>query len=227
MNGRLILGRALISGAAGLVPVPYLDDFLSTAVRGGLIRAVAERRQVDVDDAAVAQLVSPAASRLLAAANLGAVAWGTRRAWRRVAASLLVVRRADEALQTFQLGTLFDHYCAVHHIGFGLDAARAARLRLAIDQAVHTARRDTVERAFRRALRAPGVAALGLPRGARALWSRLRKGPLEAEPLGAVVEAAAARGWLRRAVDGLERELGLGYVRALTDAFDAAWRSAP
>jgi hypothetical protein len=230
---RLILGRALIAGAAGLVPLPYLDDLLSGTVRGGMIRALAERRQVDVDPAAVAELSTPAGSRLLSAANLGALAWGTRRAWRRVAASLLVVRRADEAVQTFQIGTLFDHYCAQHHVGLGLDAARAAVLRSAMDEAVHAAHRGSVERVFRRALRAPVVAVaglIGLPRGARALWLRLRGGPVEPVEIVQLADdahpaAVESRGWLRRAVDGLDRELGGAYERALTDAFDAAWKA--
>jgi hypothetical protein len=225
----LVLQRALVSGAAGLVPVPYLDDVLAAGVRAGLVRRLAELRQVDVDEQAVALLVTPHASRLLAAASLGSAALrGTRFAWRRLALSLIFVRRADEALHTFQVGTLFDHYCARHHVGLGLDRARAAALRRAMDAAIRSARSESFERAFRRALRVPGAAALGLP---RRVWSRLigRRGPISAEPitLDEAMRDAASKSVVARAVESLGREVASvekSYVGALVDAFDAAWR---
>jgi uncharacterized protein (DUF697 family) len=150
---RLILGRAALSGAAGLVPVPYLDDLLAGQVRAGLVRRLAELRRVDVDNNAVAELSTPTGSRVLHAASLGAVLiGGAQKVWRRVAASLLVVRRADEAMQTFQIGTLFDHYCARHHVGLGLDGARARALREAMDVAIRHARGHALEDAFQRTL---------------------------------------------------------------------------
>src|SRR5262245_32936006 len=112
----MILGRSLVAGAAGLVPVPYIDDLLAGAVRSALIRRLADLRQVDVDANAVANLATPKGSRLLQAASIGSAALSTsRRLFRKLAGSLLVMRRADEAMQTFQVGTLFDHYCAQHH----------------------------------------------------------------------------------------------------------------
>jgi len=69
-----------------------------------------------------------------------------------VAASILVVRRADEAMQTFQIGTLFDHYCTRHHVGLGLDGGKAKTLRDAMDQAIKHARGQALEDAFARTL---------------------------------------------------------------------------
>jgi hypothetical protein len=226
----LVLQRALVSGAAGLVPVPYLDDMLAAAVRAGLVRRLAELRQVDLDEQAVALLVTPNPSRMLAAASLGSAALhGTRFAWRRLALSLLFVRRADEAMHTFQVGTLFDHYCAQHHVGLGLDRPRAAALRRAMDAAIRSARSESLERAFRRALRMPGTAALVLP---RLVWSRLigRRGPVAAEPitLDEAVRDAASRSVVVRAVESVGREVAAveqSYVSALIEAFDSAWRS--
>src|SRR5262245_12745837 len=171
----IILGRSLVAGAAGLVPVPYIDDLLAGAVRSGLIRRIAELRQVDVDANAVANLATPRGSRLLQAASIGTAALGTsRRLFRRLAGSLLVVRRVDEAMQTFQVGTLFDYYCARHHVGLGLDGARAEKVRRAIDAATRQARGETLARSFRGVLRAPRFV-LG------AIWAKLRprKGPIE------------------------------------------------
>jgi hypothetical protein len=224
----LILGRALAAGAAGLVPVPYLDDLLAGAVRSALIRRLAELRNVDVDANAVEHLATPRGSRVLGAASFGAAALGTtRRAFRRVAASLLIVRRADEALQTFQVGTLFDHYCARHHVGLGLDGTRAAHVREAMDHAIRKARSEAADRAFRRVLRASKAIAVGVPRGLVSLWSARRGQPMSPEHVHEHLEErldrAAQSGFVQRAVEGLDAELRRGYLDALTGAFDAAW----
>jgi uncharacterized protein (DUF697 family) len=216
----LILSRSLVAGAAGMVPVPYLDDVLAGAVRAGLIRRLAELRQVDLDENAVAALATPRASRLLAAARVGTVALGARRLWRRVAASLIVVRRVDEAMQTFQVGTLFDHYCASHHVGFGLDGARAAELRGIMDGAIRSAHGEALERAFRGALRWPGTIALLLP---RLVWSRLRqKGPIDPERLDENLRRVESSNVVQRAVRTLG-SVGQGYARTLAASFDRAW----
>ena len=153
LHRRLILSRSLLSGAAGLVPVPYLDDLLAGQVRAGLVRRLAELRRVDVDSNAVAELATPTSSRVLHAAGLGAILLGgAQKVWRRVAASILVVRRADEAMQTFQIGTLFDHYCTRHHVGLGLDGDKARTLRDAMDKAIKHARGQALEDAFQRTL---------------------------------------------------------------------------
>jgi uncharacterized protein (DUF697 family) len=192
---RLILGRALLSGAAGLVPVPYLDDLLAGQVRAGLVRRLAELRRVDVDGNAVAELATPTGSRVLHAAGLGAVLLGgAQKVWRRVAASLLVVRRADEAMQTFQIGTLFDHYCTRHHVGLGVDGNKAKTLRDAMDQAIRHARGQALEDAFQRTLA-----------GSRKLAGRL-----------------ARRALVEKVETELDGPAQL-YVAALVGAFDVAW----
>jgi hypothetical protein len=195
LHRRLILGRALLSGAAGLVPVPYLDDLLAGQVRSALVRRIAELRRVDVDMNAVAELSTPTGSRVLHAAGIGAVLLGgAKKVWRRVAASLLVVRRADEAMQTFQIGTLFDHYCARHHIGLGLDGGKARALREAMDQAIRHARGQALESAFQRTL----------------ATSRKLAGRLARRALVEKVETELA---------GPAQV----YVAALVGAFDVAW----
>jgi uncharacterized protein (DUF697 family) len=195
VHRRLILGRAVLSGAAGLVPVPYLDDLLAGQVRAGLVRRLAELRRVDVDANAVAELATPSGSRVLHAASIGAVLiGGAQKVWRRVAASILVVRRADEAMQTFQIGTLFDHYCARHHVGLGLDGAKARALREAMEQAIRHARGQALEAAFQRTLATTRKLAGRLSR-------RLLVEKVEAELAG----PASA------------------YVATLVGAFDVAW----
>ena len=217
-NRPLILGRALVSGAASLVPVPYLDELLAALVRESLIRRLAEIRSVDIDPHAVQAVAAPHGSRLLTAATLGSAALGaTRRAFRRLAASLLLVRRVDEAMQTFQVGTLFDHYCARHHVGLGLDAKAAAKLRQAMDRAIRDTHGDALQRAFRASLRMPG----SLP---KRLWSRLRrgKGPVDAEKLDGELRRAEKSGLLASGIAGV----GKGYARSLANAFDEAWTTS-
>jgi len=195
LHRRLILGRALLSGAAGLVPVPYLDDLLAGQVRAGLVRRIAELRRVDVDGNAVAELATPTGSRVLHAAGLGAVLLGgAQKVWRRVAASILVVRRADEAMQTFQIGTLFDHYCSRHHVGLGVDGAKAKTLRDAMEQAIRHARGQALEDAFQRTLST-----------SRKLVGRLARRAL-VEKVETELAGPAAQ-----------------YVAALVGAFDVAW----
>jgi uncharacterized protein (DUF697 family) len=213
-NRRLVIGRSLLAGAAGLVPVPYLDDLVAGAIRSALLRQLGERRAVDLDSNAVAELATPHGSRLLGAATIGAVALGgARRAWRHVATSILFVRRVDEAVQTFQVGTLFDHYCARHHVGLGLDGPRARQLRQAMDQAIRVARTAAIERTFKKTLRASsGV----LVAAARRVLPRLRRQE------GDVIDAPQ----IESAVGKVEKELAgpsSAYVAALVGAFDVTW----
>jgi hypothetical protein len=97
-------------------------------------------------------------------------------------------------VQTFQIGTLFDHYCARHHVGLGLDGARARALRDAMDQAIRRARGQAIEQSFTRALKTTRKLAGRLSR-------RLLAEKVEAELAG----PAAA------------------YVATLVGAFDVAW----
>jgi uncharacterized protein (DUF697 family) len=194
-NRSLILGRALLAGAAGLVPVPYLDDLLAGGVRSQLLRRLAELNHVDLDGNAVAALATPTPSHILGAAGLGAAALGgAKRVWRHVAASILVVRRADEAIETFQIGTLFDHYCARHHVGLGIDGTKGIKLRTTMEQAIRHARGQAVEDNFRRALEST-----------RKLAGRLRRRAVDEQIEAQLAGPASA------------------YVASLLGAFDVAW----
>jgi hypothetical protein len=220
-NRALIVSRALLSGVAGLLPVPYVDDLLAGAVRTALIRRLAELRQVELDANAVYALAHPAGSRAIQAASFGALALGgTRRVARRLVAGLLLLRRVDEAVDTFYLGTLFDHACFGAHTGGALDGAGAARLRMAMDAASHEARSHAVEGAFRRGLTLVAQATVGLGRGAHGLWGR--------GPVGHVV-SAATEPLLRRAAQLVEAELLRArpdHLTVLVEAFERAWKRA-
>lgn len=211
----MIVGRAVVAGAVSLLPVPVLDELLAGAVRETLLRRIAELRRVDVDDAAIALLADVSGGdllRLAIDASAAALMW--KSAWRRATSTLRVARRADEFAATFALATLFDHYCARHHLGMGIDLARARQLRAAIDGAVAGARKGLV----RRAVRSSTALITGVP---RALLHAVRPPPDAA--LEVVVEKSARGRTIHRAAALLESPARL-WGEALARAFDADWK---
>lgn len=230
-NRSLVLSRALLAGAAGLLPVPYLDDLLAGAVRSALVRRLAEIRNVDVDANAVEELAHPAGSRVMGAATVGAAALGaTRRAFRRLAASLLIVRRADESVQTYLYGTLFDHYCAKHHVGLGLDGKRAAVLRQTMDLAVQKTRVNAAKNAFNKGISASGALVVKLPRMVLGVFRRREPVvPEKVEAFERRLDVASESGPVKRALVTVEAELSAaeqGYLETLLASFDLAWAAA-
>ena len=65
-------------------------------------------------------------------------------AWRKFFALLAIGRRADDMATSFQLGMLFDHYCAKVHVGAGIDRVQAAALRQAIFGALSESERQAL-----------------------------------------------------------------------------------
>jgi hypothetical protein len=238
---RVILGRAALSGLASLVPVPWLDEAIAESVRTQLLRGLGEAHRVDVELAALEALSQPSEGRLLRAAGVGALALGqTRRMMRRLAASLFVLRRLDEALETYLIGTLFDHYCARHHTGGALDGGRALRLRRTMDRAVREARSDVARALVRDLLAGAGERLRSLPGAARQLVATVRGGvagaPVQTSPPGTeslpVVEAEPLShgpigALLGREVEEAElRLVESGYLPLLLSRFDLAWAAA-
>src|SRR5262249_3749258 len=52
----LVVAHAVGAAFAGLMPIPYLDEWLPSLVRRAMIRRIAEDRGVDLDEAAVREL---------------------------------------------------------------------------------------------------------------------------------------------------------------------------
>ncbi len=48
---RMIIGRALAAAAAGSLPIPLVEEWLSSRIQRGTIKKLAERRGVDLDTA--------------------------------------------------------------------------------------------------------------------------------------------------------------------------------
>jgi hypothetical protein len=234
---RLILERAVLSGVVGLVPVPLIDDLLTEVVRGKLVRRLADQRQVDLTPSAVLILAEERQVTMARNATLTAVSLvALRYAWRKVFVALALSRRVEEMVHTYQIGTLFDHYCARHHVGAGVQGPDAARLRFAIDQAVAAVHHEYATQAFKKSGAAIGRTATRVPGGLWDLVSRLwRRAP---PPSAAAPEAAAAaivdeveatlerEGLLRKAARLVDEEMGAAgaaYLGALVARFDAVY----
>jgi hypothetical protein len=237
-NRRFIVQRALLATAVGgVVPVPVMDEYLAGRVKAGMLMKLAERRQVDLASSSAELLGDPRGTTAVRHATItAATLLALKLAWRKFFAVLAVGRRAEDMASTFQLGTLFDHYCTKMHVGAGLDRQRALELREIIHASQAEAERAAVVGAFREGgrvlsqtlLEAPAWANAKLERAARR-WSQ--SGGTTTDPLPGHEDEAAtdedAR-WLDRASSEVEGRLGLGqeYLVTLVRTFERRWRTA-
>jgi hypothetical protein len=231
-NRRLIVRRALLATAVGgIIPIPVLDEYFAGRVRAGMLMKIAERRHVDLAQSSAELLGDPregTAGRHLAltAATLVAL----KRAWRKFFTLLAVGRLGEEMATTFQLGMLFDHYCAKLHVGPGIDRVAAVQLRGTIHAALSDSERAALVTAFREGGRVLGRTALEAPTWAsdrveRAARRWAETGGKTADP-GEETDAETAR-WLDRAAAAVEERLGrLGqsYLGGLVRAFERRFR---
>jgi hypothetical protein len=226
----LVVGHALAAAFTGLLPLPYVDEWLPSLIRRQLVRRLAEARRVDIDEEAVRIIadgpVRKASWRNLIGATplLGLL----RRPLRSALAVFSVYRRAEGASRTFALFTLFDHYCARQHVGGAIDATAARALRARMDAAVVGAMGSlpawAVRRAFSRTLLLFARVPTSIAHVLRA--RRLPPGEVEAEEIfeDALGEAMAREdGVLAQATRSIERQVsgtGRTFVDELVDAFE-------
>jgi hypothetical protein len=236
-NRRFIVRRALLATAVGgIVPLPVMDEYLAGRVKAGMLMKLAERRQVDLAASSAELLGDPRGTTAMRNATLtAATLLALKLAWRKFFAVLAVGRRAEEMASTFQLGTLFDHYCTRMHVGPGLDRTRAVELREVIHASLAETERNAIVGAFREGgrvlsqtmLEAPAWANAKIERAARR-WSQ--SGGTTTDPLPGHdddVSDEDAR-WLDRASSEVEVRLGLGqeYLVTLVRTFERRWRTA-
>jgi hypothetical protein len=236
-NRRFIVRRSLLAAAVGgVVPLPVMDEYLAGRVKAGMLMKLAERRQVDLASSSAELLGDPRGTTAVRNATLtAATLLALKLAWRKFFAVLAVGRRAEEMASTFQLGTLFDHYCAKMHVGPGLDRTRAAELRDVIHASLAEAERSAIVNAFREGSRVLGQTMLEAPAWANSKIERAARrwsqsGGATTDPLPGDDDAAKdeeAR-WLDRASTEVEGRLGLGqeYLVTLVRTFERRWRTA-
>lgn len=237
-NRSQIVLRSLLYAASGAVPVPFLDDALRGGLRRGLFRHVAQQRKVDIDESALDVLCTdgPGATSEGRGVSSGIIATiGSalsllrgRRWMRRMLVGVMVLRQLGEAQRLFQQATLFDHYCARHHLGPGIDANTARVLRQHFEEAGRAAGRELLTEAMDRSLLLAGRAAEVLPQRISALVRRGKRPPEEAaevapepaEPVETRTILEVVQGGTRR----LLRDAGLHrYSRRLVAVFDRLW----
>ncbi len=240
---RLIIARAIAGSVAGIIPVPFLDDWAKAAVIGGGYKRIAAAHGVDVDDDAVIHLVhgkSPP-PRVADLAISGIAYRLAGRAAKRVMLALATVNRARSAARTFVTMTLFDHYCARLHTGLALDAPTALALREEIGRAIEQTpgalgfapfRRGALS-AARATLKAPlELADLATGGALRRLLAK-KSEVTDAEvvtTLEKAVETALEQksGFLSRTVAAVEVQLSAEanpFLDTLLDNFDRLWRA--
>ena len=230
VNRNLILGHTLAAVAGGLVPLPYVAEWVPVMVKRDLVRKIAESRGVDIDEPAVRMIAEgevhpPSWRDLIGAAPVLALV-------RRLRSAFLVwnlYRQAESATRTFALGTLFDHYCARLHVGGELDLGQARTLRKRLEATVRSPAGGFALHSLRRlfvgtlgaAARAPGQIVASLRKKQRLEAS----GEVDAEEVGeeALVQSQDKRTALGRAASAFERSvsgLGRGFIDGLVDAFE-------
>jgi hypothetical protein len=239
VNRRFIVRRALLATAVGgVVPLPVMDEYLAGRVKAGMLMKLAERRQVDLAASSAELLGDPRGTTAMRNATLTAATLiALKLTWRKFFAVLAVSRRAEEMASTFQLGTLFDHFCAKMHVGAGIDRERAIELRDVMHAALAEAERTAIVNAFREGSRVLGRSMLEAPAWANARieraarrWAASGGTTTDATP-GAdddVADDTDAR-WLDRAsseVDGRIGGLGQDYLVSLVRTFERRWRAA-
>jgi hypothetical protein len=237
---RMIIVRSLAAGAAGMTPLPLLDDWLVSVIERGTLRRIAEARQVDASPEALRAVAdgpsSPPTWKSLASASLLPLIM--KKTLRKAMVLLAAARRADDVLESFAIATLFDHYCAQLHVGAGLDVESGRLLRADMDAVLGRARGHVVSRLFRRALSATGRAAVRAPLeladiASAGFLSRLRGKPEvhEAEAVELIegaVKQADERGFLGKiagAVDAGVSTAGQEYVKHIVAAFEQRQKS--
>jgi hypothetical protein len=238
-NRRLIVRRSLLATAVGgVVPIPVMDEYLAGRVRAGMLMKLAERRQVDLLLSSAELLADPREGTTLRNATLtAATLLALKMAWRKFFALLAVGRRAEDMATTFQIGTLFDHFCTKLHVGAGLDRARAFQLRGVIHSSVSEAEKTALVTVFRDGGRILGRSMLEAPawmsdrfEKAAEEWMRTGGNPptVDDAAASAATDPEQAR-WLDRAagvVEGRLNHLGSSYLRALIRSFERHWRQS-
>jgi hypothetical protein len=237
-NRRLIVRRALLATAVGgVIPIPVLDDYFAGRVRAGMLAKIAERRRVDLAPGAAELLGdSREGSAVRNMTSLAAMLVALKLAWRKFFALVAIGRRAEEMATNFQLGMLFDHYCAKVHVGAAVDRAQAMALRHAIFGALSESERQALVGAFREGGKVLGRSFLEAPnwlseriRLSAERWAESGGKSTDPDEAAEMGDAAEEVRWLDRAAAAVESRIGRaeqGYLAGLVQAFEQRWRDA-
>ena len=124
---------AFVAGLTAAIPLPVIDELLSSAARGAAMRRVAQRHGVKL---------SHDARKILSQPTLRATGGGKRARWvrslvGRVLAPLRIASRLEDGATAMVSASLFDHYLRTSDRPEGqrVDGAEAQRIHRAIEKA--------------------------------------------------------------------------------------------
>jgi len=103
----IILSHAILAGAAIIVPVPFVDDFLSALIRKNLVKALAKHYGVVLSAEEVALLANLEASGCLQSC-LTAFAYPLREISREIFKVFEIKQSVETATHTYYLGVLLN-----------------------------------------------------------------------------------------------------------------------
>lgn len=240
---RLIIARAVMGSLAGVVPLPFVDDWAVATILGGGYKKIAAAHQVDMTDEAVNAMVHGASKppKIASMAIGGVLARVATRAARKMMVAVAAVNRARSAARTFTAMTLFDHYCAKLHTGLALDGPTALALRDEIIRSIDNTPGALAFHPFRRGALSAAKATLRAPLELADIASggRLRKllasksEVTEAERVDEIeqaMEAALAEksNFLARTVAAVEAQLSSEvnpFLDGALESLDRRWRA--
>ena len=225
----------LATAVGGVIPIPVLDDYFAGRVRAGMLAKIAERRRVDLAPGSADLLGDPREGNSVRNVTLTAATLiALKLAWRKFFALLAIGRRAEEMTTSFQLGMLFDHYCAKMHVGAGVDREQAAALREAIFGSLSDSERQAFVVAFHEGGRVLGRSFLEAPnwlsdriRMAAERWAESGGKSTDPDEATEIGDARREVRWLDRAAAAVESHIGRveqGYLSGLVQAFERRWR---
>jgi len=216
-NRSVILLRSALVGAASVLPLPGVTEALTGALRRGLMQHVAGLRQVDIEEPALDALLaeSPKQKRLTVFSALGGLVslLRPRQAFRRMFIGLAVLRGVEEGARAFQLATLLDHYCAVHHLGPGISVDKARRLRAVMDESTTIAQRELAGEALTQIATQAGRLILAVPTW---VWGQIRR-------TGEPPALPSLAGLVQSTQEMLASLSARRYLGRLADTFDRKW----
>jgi len=242
---RGILARAVLGAIAGVVPLPFLDDWAVEKVLGSGYLAIARAHGVDLSPEAVTNLVHGKTKPLpLVETAASGIAYRIAgRAAKRVLFAYAMATRVRSVARSFVAMTLFDHYCAKLHTGAALDGETALALRVEIARTIERTPGALVLHPFRRAalgaaratLRAPlELADIASGGGLRRMLAKRSAGEItEGEAVDEMdqqIDAALANkdGFVARTVAALEAQVTAEanpYLDAAIESLDTRWRA--
>ncbi len=237
----MILGRSLAAALAGALPLPLLDDWLVSSIRRSTIRRIADARGIDMNEAAIVELAdgSEAPPNWAELVSGGLALRLMTRQWKKLALAVLATRQAQAAAKSFEVATLFDHYCARRHVGMGLEAQSGSQLRDLIEQARAETDGGISRHLFKRGLLAAAKSSVRAPVDLADILSggritKLLSGKEEIEATTEVDEALEAQlksetSFLARSAAAIELQLAVDrnpYLDNLIDKFDALCAAA-